>query len=66
METLQIWEVVGTGHMSNYLLTRLGGFMSWKNQKLDYAWKGFTVMLSIIIVPCFMDMDSRCTWSSRI
>ena len=25
-----------------------------KSQLMDYAWKGFTVMLSIIIVPCFI------------
>jgi len=25
-----------------------------KSQIMDYAWKGFTVMLSIIIVPCFI------------
>ena len=25
-----------------------------KSQLMDYAWKGFTVLLSIIIVPCFI------------
>jgi hypothetical protein len=25
-----------------------------KSQLMDYAWKGFTIMLSIIIVPCFV------------
>jgi len=25
-----------------------------KSKIMDYAWKGFTVMLSIIIVPCFI------------
>ncbi len=25
-----------------------------KSQLMDYAWKGFTIMLSIIIVPCFI------------
>ena len=25
-----------------------------KSHLMDYAWKGFTVMLSIIIVPCFI------------
>ena len=25
-----------------------------KSQIMDYAWKGFTVLLSIIIVPCFI------------
>ena len=25
-----------------------------KSQLVDYAWKGFTVLLSIIIVPCFI------------
>ena len=25
-----------------------------KSQLADYAWKGFTVLLSIIIIPCFV------------
>lgn len=25
-----------------------------KSQIMDYAWKGFTVLLSIIIIPCFV------------
>ena len=25
-----------------------------KSKIMDYAWKGFTVLLSIIIVPCFV------------
>ena len=25
-----------------------------RSKIMDYAWKGFTVMLSIIIVPCFI------------
>ena len=25
-----------------------------KSQIMDYAWKGFTILLSIIIIPCFV------------
>ena len=38
-----------------------------KSKIADYAWKGFTVLLSIIIVPCFVWIwDSEMTWSFGI
>ncbi len=42
------------GPMLLVLIQLLENRIMQKSQLMDYAWKGFTIMLSIIIVPCFI------------